>query len=227
MMDTTSGRLPDSSVGNSAWDAEKQLIAALRAGDEAAFMRLVEQNQNAMIRIAMMYVNNSAVAEEVVQETWVAVLKGLDRFEGRSSLKTWLFTILTNRARTRATREARYVPLNVSGEVDDDEPAVSPERFNAPDSGHDPGHWVWDNRPRPWDDMPESRLLSQETMRVIMQAINALPTNQREVIRMRDVEEFTSEEVCSILSLSETNQRVLLHRARARVRQALESYLAI
>lgn len=226
MVETTAGLPPDSSVGDPAWEAEKQLIAALRAGDEEAFMSLVEQHHNTMVRIAMMYVDEKAVAEEVVQETWVAVLKGLDRFEGRSSLKTWLFTILTNRARTRATREARYIPLNVSGELDDDEPAVSPERFNAPDSGHDPGHWVWDNRPRPWDDMPETRLLSRETMQIIMQAINALPPNQREVIRMRDVEGFASEEVCNILSLSETNQRVLLHRARARVRQALESYLS-
>jgi RNA polymerase sigma-70 factor (ECF subfamily) len=219
--------MADSAARDYAAEADRQLVAALRAGDEDVFMRFVEQYQNAMVRIAMMYVHDMAVAEEVAQETWVAFLKGLDRFEGRSSLKTWLFTILTNRARTRATREARYVPLNVSGELDDDGPVVSPERFTSADHPDGAGWWAETDKPQAWDGLPEGRLLSQETLSMIMQSISALPQNQREVIRMRDVEGFSSEEVCNILSLSETNQRVLLHRARSRVREMLEKYLEL
>jgi RNA polymerase sigma-70 factor (ECF subfamily) len=215
-----SNLMPSPYAGGQASEADLQLVATLRAGDEAAFANVVNQYFNAMVRIAMIYVNDPAVAEEVVQETWLAALKGLDRFEGRSSFKTWLFTILTNRARTRATRESRYLPLNTSGESDDDEPSVAPERFTAAD------HWSENDMPQSWDRVPEASLLSQETMDTILKAISALPPNQREVIRMRDVEGFSSAEVCNILSLSETNQRVLLHRARSRVRQTLESYMA-
>jgi RNA polymerase sigma-70 factor (ECF subfamily) len=154
----------------------------------------------------------------------VAVLRGLDRFEGRSSLKTWIFTILTNRAKTRAGRESRYVPLDLTGELNP-EPAVEPERFRSPDGSGGPGHWRPEDMPQSWDSVPEDRLLSQETRSLIMSAIDALPPNQREVIRLRDVQGFSAAEVCNLLELSETNQRVLLHRARARVRRALEPYM--
>ncbi|MEZ4671400.1 MAG: sigma-70 family RNA polymerase sigma factor [Anaerolineae bacterium] len=214
-MDTISDPGSDSS--------EQHLIAALRAGDDNAFRELVEKHHNALVRIAMIYVKDRAVAEEVAQETWVAVLRGIERFEGRSSLKTWLFTILTNRAKTRATREGRYVPLDVDDDPDSDI-GVSLDRFHPP--GHDEAdHWSAAYMPQRWDNIPEKRMLSLETMNLIMQAIASLPDNQMQVIRLRDVEGFTSEEACNILNISETNQRVLLHRARSRVRQALESYI--
>ena len=206
-------------------EADVKLIVALRAGDDDAFTSLVNMHYTSMVRIALMYVNDQAVAEEVVQETWIAVLRGLDRFEGRSSLKTWIFTILTNRAKTRAQREGRYVPLELNEETEF-EPSVSPERFGAPDDPRWHFHWLPDSMPQDWTSIPEDRLLSEETLSYIMKAIDALPPNQREVIRLRDVEGFSSTEACNVLSISETNQRVLLHRARSRVRQALEDYLA-
>lgn len=216
-MDTLNHPIPNAS-------ADAALVAALRAGDETAFTTLVDQLSPSMVRIAMIYVRDQPTAEEVVQETWIAVLRGLDRFEGRSSLKTWIFTILTNRAKTRAQREGRYVPLEISDDFEN-EPAVSPDRFHAPDSAT-PNHWSPEGAPHSWESIPEDRLLSLETRAQIMQAIDMLPPNQREVIRLRDVEGFSSGEVCNILAISETNQRVLLHRARSRVRRALEAYLA-
>jgi RNA polymerase sigma-70 factor, ECF subfamily len=210
--------------GGTAPQPDKALVEALRAGNEEAFTALVEQYYNSMIRIARIYVPTLEIAEDVVQETWIAVLKGLDRFEGRSSLKTWVFTILTNRAKTRAQREGRYVPLEISDD-EEFELAVVPERFRGVDDPGDAFHWLPDKLPQNWDNLPEDHLLSNETFNTIMAAINRLPPNQREVIRLRDVEGFTSAEVCDLFSLSETNQRVLLHRARSRVRQALENYL--
>lgn len=202
--------------------SEASLIEALRNGDEAAFTALVEQYYSSMVRIAMIYVPDQAIAEDVVQETWIGVLRGLDRFEGRSSLKTWIFTILTNRAKTRAQRESRYVPLSTAwdDEADGSEPVITPERFS------NEGHWSADDRPDNWDAIPEDRLLSQETLALIHQAIDELPAGQREVIRLRDIEGWSSAEVCNVLDISETNQRVLLHRARSKVRRALEQYLA-
>lgn len=202
--------------------SEASLIQALRNGDEAAFTALVEQYYTSMVRIAMIYVPDQAIAEDVVQETWIGVLRGLDRFEGRSSLKTWIFTILTNRAKTRAQRESRYVPLATAwgDEADDIEPVITPERFSAE------GHWSADQSPDTWEAIPEDRLLSQETLSLIDEAINDLPPGQREVIRLRDIEGWSSAEVCNVLDISETNQRVLLHRARSKVRRALEQYLA-
>ena len=199
------------------------LVDALRGGDEDAFMRLVERLQPQMLRIARMYVSTAAVAEEVVQEAWVGVIKGLDGFQGRSSLRTWILRILVNTAKTRGQREARSVPFSSlwSPEVGA-QPAVDPDRF-LPRGDEWAGHWA--EAPATWDEVPEDRLLSHETLSRVGQAIEALPPNQREVIRMRDVLGWSSAEVCNALDVSETNQRVLLHRARAKVRRALESYL--
>jgi RNA polymerase sigma-70 factor, ECF subfamily len=200
------------------------LVQRLRDGDEAAFMMVVEQYQNAMIRLALIYVSDQAAAEEVVQETWVAVLNGLSRFEGRSTLKTWIFSILMNRAKTRAAREGRTIPMSAIGEEDDEpfEPSVSPDRFRPPDDPRFPGHWMV--FPSDWSDVPEQRMLSLEVQAVIRGAIDALPPNQREVITLRDVNGVSAAEACNILQVSETNQRVLLHRARAKVQRALEHY---
>lgn len=216
------GRVPASTLGT--WD-ERSLVQALRGGDESAFMALVEQYHGSLVRLAMMYVRERVVAEEVAQETWLGVLQGLDRFEGRSSLKTWIFHILTNRAKTRGQREGRTIPFSAAWNPDDDpeEPAVDPERFLPPDHPRWPGHWA--SFPSRWDAIPEEHLLSQETRAVLQSAIDRLPPTQREVINLRDVEGWTCDEVCNVLGITETNQRVLLHRARSKVRRALEHYL--
>jgi RNA polymerase sigma-70 factor (ECF subfamily) len=201
---------------------EARLLEALRAGDEDAFTALVDRYGASMLRLARTFVGSTSAAEEVVQDTWLAVVTGLDRFEGRSSLKTWLFTILVNKAKTRAVRDARTIPFS-SLEFDADEPAVEPERFLPPGHERWPGHWT--SPPVRWDTMPEARLLSAETLARIAEAIAALPEAQREVLTLRDVEGWTADEVCNVLELSESNQRVLLHRARSKVRRALEQYL--
>jgi len=205
-----------------ASDHDALLLAALRRGEEAAFVALLDQHHSALMRLAMIYVRDRAVAEEVVQETWEGVLKGLARFEARSSLQTWIFHILVNRARTRGVREGRSIPFSAvwDPDTDPDEPAVAPERFQM--TG-EPGHWV--SMPQNWSDLPEARLLGAETRAHVQAAIAALPPQQAEVITLRDVEGWTADEACAALAITETNQRVLLHRARSRVRQALESYL--
>jgi RNA polymerase sigma-70 factor (ECF subfamily) len=199
------------------------LVARLRAGDETAFMMLVEQLQPAMLRVARMYVSTAAVAEEVVQDTWMGVLRGVESFEGRSSLRTWIFRILTNIAKTRGQREGRSVPFASLAGDDLDAPAVDPDRFDTPE-GSARGHWS--SLPDDWAGIPEDRLLGRETLAVVGRAIERLPPMQANVIRFRDALGWTSEEVRNALDLSETNQRVLLHRARAKVRSALEAYLA-
>jgi RNA polymerase sigma-70 factor (ECF subfamily) len=201
---------------------DARLVEALRAGDEAAFRELVARHHASLVRLALVFVRSRAVAEEVAQETWLALLEGLERFEGRSSLKTWLFRILTNIAKTRAQRERRTVPFSALAD-ESDEPAVDPGRFL--DASHPifPGHWA--SPPRNWEELPEERLLGKETLDQIREAIEALPPAQRSVIALRDVEGWTSDEVRSVLDISETNQRVLLHRARSKVRAALENYL--
>jgi RNA polymerase sigma-70 factor (ECF subfamily) len=176
-----------------------------------------------MLRLAMVYVRNRAVAEEVVQEAWLGVLNGIDRFQGRSSLKTWIFRILTNTAKTRSERERRTTPFSALAAEDDEGPVVDPDRFLGPDHRY-AGHWG--TPPTPWDEVPETKLVSDETKGKIEAAIAALPPVQREVITLRDVEGWDAEEVCNVLELSETNQRVLLHRARTKVRLVLEEYLA-
>jgi RNA polymerase sigma-70 factor (ECF subfamily) len=170
-------------------------------------------------------VGDHALAEEVAQETWLGVLRGLDRFEGRSSLKTWLFSILVNRAKTRGQRESRSIPFSALWDPDaePDEPAVEPDRFFPPDHPDWPGHWA--AFPKSWDQVPEEALLSQEALAVIQTAVAGLPPSQREVITLRDIQGWTSDEVCNVLNIGETNQRVLLHRARSKVRHALERYL--
>lgn len=200
---------------------EANLIAGLRARDEEAFMRLVDLYGGPLLRLARTFVRDRAVAEEVVQEAWLGVLRGIDRFEGRSSLKTWLYRILTNTAKTRGVRESRSVPFSALG-GDDDGPTVDPDRFQGPDGQHPGG---WRSFPVSWDAVPEQRLLGDETQEVIRRTIEALPESQRIVISLRDIEGWSSEEVRNVLDLSETNQRVLLHRARAKVRRALEEYL--
>ena len=200
-----------------------RLVEALRSGSESAFVSLIDQYHTSMLRLAMIFVSSQAVAEEVVQDTWIGVLQGLDRFEGRSSLKTWIFRILTNRAKTRAQREGRSVPFSSLPEFTHEthEPAVEPERFRGPDQQW-PGHWI--SFPPSWDEIPEERFISLETMTHIQEAIDNLPPGQREVITLRDVEGWSSDEACNLLGVSESNQRVLLHRARSRVRRALERY---
>jgi RNA polymerase sigma-70 factor (ECF subfamily) len=198
------------------------LVERLRAGEESAFMTLVDQLQPAMLRVARMYVSTTAVSEEVVQETWLGVLRGLHSFEGRSSLRTWIFRILTNIAKTRGQREGRSLPFaSLAGELD--APAVDPSRFDSPEDSSRGG---WSTLPDDWAGIPEDRLLGHETLDVISRAIATLPPMQAEVIRLRDALGWTSEEVRNALDLSETNQRVLLHRARAKVRGALERYLS-
>jgi RNA polymerase sigma-70 factor, ECF subfamily len=199
------------------------LVERLRAGDEAAFMALVDQLQPSMLRVARMYVSTAAVAEEVVQETWLGVLKGIGSFQGRSSLRTWIFRILANIAKTRGQREGRSVPFATLAGDDLDAPAVDPHRFDTPE-GSSRGRWS--TLPDDWTGIPEDRLLGGETLEVVGKAIEGLPPMQAEVIRLRDALGWTSEEVRNALELSETNQRVLLHRARAKVRSALEQYFS-
>jgi RNA polymerase sigma-70 factor (ECF subfamily) len=201
-----------------------RLVAALRAGDERVFMELVEQYGPSLLRVAMLFVRTRAVAEEVVQDTWVGVLKGIDRFEGRSSFKTWLFRILTNTAKSRAEREGRSVPFSALGDADLEPGAASvePGRFQ-PEGERWASYWV--SSPRRFDEIPEDRLLSSETLALVQRVVETLPETQRAVVTMRDIAGFGAEEVCSALGISEANQRVLLHRARTKVRVALESHL--
>jgi RNA polymerase sigma-70 factor (ECF subfamily) len=199
------------------------LVERLRSGDEAAFMDLVDQLQPAMLRVARMYVSTTAVAEEVVQDAWLGVLHGLHSFEGRSSLRTWIFRILTNIAKTRGKREGRSLPFASLAGDELDRPSVDPNRFDSPE-GSSRGRWS--TLPDDWTGIPEDRLLGQETLDVVGRSIATLPPMQAEVIRLRDALGWTSEEVRNALDLTETNQRVLLHRARAKVRDALERYLS-
>ena len=199
---------------------EQRLIESLKAGDERAFAWLLDEYSSALIRVAMTHVGSRAVAEEVVQETWLGVINGIDRFEGRSSLKTWIFRILTNTASTRGARERRMVPFSALAPAEDDD-GVGPERFFPADHARYPNHWAVG--PTAWQ-TPEGGLLSGETRQVILRAIDDLPEAQRAVVTLRDVAGWPPEEVCEALQLSDGNQRVLLHRGRTRIRAALESY---
>lgn len=203
---------------------EAGMVEALQRGDEAVFSAVMEAYSGSLLRLAMSFVPSRAVAEEVVQETWMGVLEGIGRFEGRSSFKTWLFRILTNRAKTRGTRERRYEPFGLpgSGSDGDDGPSLEDSLFVTEGSGK--GHWA--DPPQGWEaDTPERALLGKECRLAIEEAIGDLPDNQRQVITLRDVEGVSAEEVCNILTISETNQRVLLHRARTKVRGVLDPYV--
>jgi RNA polymerase sigma-70 factor, ECF subfamily len=201
---------------------DARIAQGLRERDESVFAMLMREYNASLLRVAQIYVTSRAVAEEVVQETWLAVLNGIDRFEARSSLKTWIFRILTNIAKTRAQREGRTLPFSALERPDAvPEPAVGPERFLPPEHERWPGHWA--SKPEPW---PEERLLAGETREIIERAIEQLPPSQRAVISLRDVEGWSSDETRNALGLTETNQRVLLHRARSKVRQALEDYFS-
>jgi RNA polymerase sigma-70 factor, ECF subfamily len=204
-------------------DADGELIASLRRLDEAAFVVLVGRYQGPLLRLALVYCRSLAVAEEIVQDTWLGVIQGIDRFEGRASFRTWLFQILINRARTRAEREGRTVSFSsLTDEVDSvGEPAVPAARFRGAD---DPWPNNWALPPHSWGESSDARLLAAETLALVKRAIGQLPLAQQQVITLRDVEGWTSEDVCNVLTISETNQRVLLHRARSRVRAALETY---
>jgi RNA polymerase sigma-70 factor, ECF subfamily len=200
------------------YEGEAALVAGLRAGDEAAFVQAVDTYGASLMRVAALYVRDRAVVQEVVQETWLGVLRGIDRFEGRSSFKTWLFRILTNTAKTRGVREGRTVPFAALSAADDDEPSVSADQFLGPDTAW-PGHWAIG--PAPWE-TPLDVLLTGETRELLREAIEQLPEAQRRVVALRDVEGWSADEVCSALEISEANQRVLLHRGRTRLRAAID-----
>ena len=208
-------------VGATADD--RRIIAGLRAGDETTFVELLDTYQDSLVRVAMRYVPSRAVAEEVVQDTWIAVIEGIDRFEGRSTLKTWLYKILIYQSRARGERERRTIPM--SALVDDDStPSVPTERFRGSDALW-AGHWA--APPQRWDGDTEDRLLAGEARALIDAVIANMPSAQREVIVLRDLSHFSAAEVCDLLDVTESNQRVLLHRARSRVRAALELYLDV
>ena len=210
---------PGTRVGATADD--QRIIIGLRAGDETVFAEMVDRYHGSLVRVAMRYTASRAVAEEVVQDTWIGVIEGIDRFEGRSTVKTWLYRILIYRARARGERERRTTPMSALA-YDDSAPSVPTERFRGSDALW-AGHWA--TPPQRWDGDAEERLLAGEARGIIDAVIAELPPAQREVIVMRDLSHFTAAEVCDVLDLSEANQRVLLHRARSRVRAALEEYI--
>jgi RNA polymerase sigma-70 factor, ECF subfamily len=206
-------------MGAESQKDELDLVAALRRGEEDAFLALVRRYNSSMLRVAQVFVSSQAVAEEVAQEAWVAVLEGIAGFAGRSSLRSWIFSIVANRARTRGQRESRSAPFSSFGEAED-EPAVDPGRFLPPDHPRWPGHWS--APPEQWTD---EQVAARETLELARRAIETLPAAQRQVMVLRDVEGCSPEEVCEALGVSDGNQRVLLHRARSKVRAMLEPHL--
>jgi RNA polymerase sigma-70 factor (ECF subfamily) len=214
------------SVGDRSPSAEeRRFVEALRAGDEDAFVQLVRLHGPTMLRIARLYASSAAVAEEVVQETWLAVLTGIGGFEGRSSFKTWLFRILTNRAKTRAATEGRSVSFTAlsDDELTDAEPSVEADRFRGAAE-----RWAdhWTSSPERWSELPEPSLLSHETIAIVQQAAASLPPAQQMVVTLRDIVGWDADEVCEVLGITATNQRVLLHRGRTKVRKLLERHLS-
>lgn len=200
---------------------ETTLVAALRDGDESAFAGLVDQHTPAMLRVARGYVRSHETAEEVVQETWIALLRGIDTFEGRSSLRTWLFTVLINTAKARGVRERRHVDAEVLSYTGG---TVDPDRFRTAGDPY-PGHWKPHEEPSPFPETPEGSVLGAELVDLARREIDRLPQRQRTVVTLRDMLGFGSAEVCELLGISVANQRVLLHRGRAAIRQVLEDYL--
>ena len=214
-------QLEQTVAGATVAASDEQTVAALRAGDERAFRELFARTYPMMKRVARGFVASDAVAEEIVQDTWLAIVTGIDRFEGRSALGTWIFSILTNQAKTHSARERRALPLTCVGPRDAEEPVVDPDRFQKDDEAW-PGHWA--TPPRPWQ-KPERRLLSLETREHLKDALAELPERQRLIVGLRDIDGHSAEEVCDLLGLSQENQRVLLHRGRSRLRACLERYL--
>jgi RNA polymerase sigma-70 factor (ECF subfamily) len=194
-------------------EADTELLERLRAGEEGAFVTLVNRYHGSLLRVARTYAPNDAVAEEAVQDTWLGVVRGVDRFEGRSSFKTWLFRILINRARTAGGRERRTESL------DGAEAAVDPSRFTATGAWADPLE--------PWEGEADDRVVAATWSTALRVALDELPARQREIVILRDVEDIPSEDVCALLQISEGNQRVLLHRGRSRLRSLLESELVV
>ena len=212
---------PALATGVKRWTADEGIIAGLRAGDEHVFRDLYERNYPAMKRVARGYVDSDAVAEEIVQETWMAIVQKIGRFEGRSALGTWIFSILINQAKSHNARERRALPLSSIASTGDEGPAVDPDRFQQDDEAW-PGHWA--TPPRPWQ-KPERRLLSLEVRARLKEALTELPDRQRVIVGLRDIEGRSAEEVCELLELSQENQRVLLHRGRSRLRAVLADYV--
>ena len=214
---------PEPIAGGTPRADDIRRLERLRAGDDAAFSELIDEYQNSLVRLARNYVHDTTTANEVVQDTWIGLFESLDRFEGRSSLKTWLYRILINCARARARKDAKRIPFSAfdNPAAEGDEPAVDPDRFQGAGERY-PGHWS--SRPARWDELPEGHALAEETRSHIARAIEDLPPAQREVITLRDIDGCSADEVCNLLGLSGTNQRVLLHRARSKVRRALEAY---
>ncbi len=194
-------------------EADVELLARLRTGDEGAFVTLVERYNGSLLRVARTYTPSTAVAEEAVQETWVGVVRGIDRFEGRSTFKTWLFRILVNRARSAGGREHRNLPLF------EDAPGVDPSRFTAAGA--------WAEPLQPWETDADDRLVAATWSNALQTALDDLPPRQREIVLLRDVEGLPSSDVCAVLGISEGNQRVLLHRGRSRLRALLETDLTV
>jgi RNA polymerase sigma-70 factor (ECF subfamily) len=200
---------------------DSPLVERLRAGDESAFCEIVRHHHEAMVRFAQTFVPSRAIAEEVAQEAWLGVIKGIDRFEGRSALRTWIFRIVANIARTRGERERRTAyTVSLSAELADWAPSVAPGRFTGR-----PGHGVWADPPARWSDMPDEQLLTKSTLERVSAVASGLSENQRRVFVLRDIEGWSSTEVCDLLDLTEVNQRVLLHRARSQIRATLEDEL--
>jgi RNA polymerase sigma-70 factor, ECF subfamily len=200
------------------------LLQRLRDRDERAFDELVRAWSPLMLRVARGFVSTDASAQEVVQEAWLGVIRGLASFEGRSSLRTWVFRILVNIAKTRGVKEQRSTPLSALGPEDTNSPTVDPDRFRGADDPEWPRHWTTAGVPRRWDVDPEVGVLRTETRALVSAALEELPERQRAVLVLRDVQGFDSDEVCDLLGVTAENQRVLLHRGRAKVRSALEAY---
>lgn len=218
------GGKPELTQSTAMVQGEVALLARLRQGDEGAFDELVRKHHGALIRMAMGHVADREVAEEVVQDTWMAVIEGLDRFEGRSSLRTWIFGIMIHKAKDRGVREKRHTTFSSFESFDEEsEDGIDPSRFHQ--SGEWAGHWAFP--PQPWDDQtPEKLLASRQAVNAMNRAIEALPQSLKDVLILRDVEGVEAKEACEILKITETNLYVRLHRARERVRQAVETYLA-
>jgi RNA polymerase sigma-70 factor, ECF subfamily len=213
--------MPAELAAATATIADEETVAALRRGDERIFREVFARTYPMLKRVARGYVASDAVAEEIVQETWMAVVAGIDRFESRSTLSTWIFSILTNQAKTHCARERRAVPFSSVVPADAEQPVVDPDRFQNDDEAW-PGHWA--TPPRPWQ-KPERRVLALEAREHLREALARLPERQRLIVGLRDVDGHSAEEVCGLLGLSQENQRVLLHRGRSRLRAELETYL--